>query len=400
MRRVEFLVAGSPNEAFFSQIAANRLSIFNQHWARWQPSFRCIFGGEPDWPALALWMPQLSDIDVYFLSTQRFNLDSYFAQSEHRLNPSTDEVDVFVLLDADTFVTGDIEEILDQVHAQQTIAGVQAHFGFPVGDGRSNSSVRDWQKLAELLLEKPMRLDYYYSMVPESFSLEERSAPFYINAGVILISGEIISHFRKAYRSFRRRVMPLLANPYFSGQVAITLAVEELDLNPLSLPIRFNFPNDPSADAMYPQDLVDIRILHFLRHKAFDRTKIFSSSEYYQSFLDLPLKGSNKVFQNRVRETLGGSYPFGNRIERIQWLVAQLERDNDVRVVSKTEDERRHKVFEETHRKFDEVKSQLNEVKEQHSRTLQNLEHLQQSLSWRITAPARRAAAIWRHLRK
>ncbi len=298
----------APDETRSSlQIAANSSSVLKREWNRWKPSYKCVLGGAPDWDALTKWMPLLANIDIEFLSIQHFHADGYFAQSERRFSSGAEGIDVLLCVDADTFL-GDIEEVLDQVHDNATIAGVQAHYGFPTSTG--NSSMQDWISLADTFLGHPMRFDNFYSLASINSVIEERSSPFYINGGAIFVSTSILSELYRAYSVFRRETEKQLKVPYFAGQVSIALAVESLGLDPITLPVRYNFPNDPIADARYPEDLEDVRILHFLRNRLFDWAKIFSNPTFYSDFLRLPLEGSNRVFQEGVRRLLGESFPF------------------------------------------------------------------------------------------
>ncbi len=74
--------------------------------------------------------------------------------------------------------------------------------------------------------------------------------------------------------------------------------------------MRYNFPNDPVADAMYPDELSSALVIHFLRTDRFDRHRIFASASAFRDFLDLPLGGSNRILQQRVAKITAGNYPF------------------------------------------------------------------------------------------
>ena len=39
--------------------------------------------------------------------------------------------------------------------------------------------------------------------------------------------------------------------------------------------MRYNFPNDPIAERMYPDDLANVVVYHYLRTAAFNRHEIF-----------------------------------------------------------------------------------------------------------------------------
>ncbi len=310
MPAVEFLVPGSPNGAFLSQIAALRTSILSRPWTRWKPTVRCFLGGPADWPALHRWLPQLTDIDIEILSAPRFEQDGYLAQAERRLSVGTGDIDVVVLLDADTFLVGNIEDALDQVFARNAVGGVMTHFGFPVRAG--HSTVEDWHRLGADLLTRPIRLDHEHSLMPPHAPEDTRRCPFYVNAGVILIATSVLADLRTAYTALRPKVVPYLSVPYFAGQVALALAIQELGINTLSLPFRFNFPNDPRADRTYPNELSEAVLIHYLRDNVFNRNRIFADARDYRAFLDLPLKGSNLSFQKAVRSLLGEPYPFAS----------------------------------------------------------------------------------------
>jgi hypothetical protein len=101
-----------------------------------------------------------------------------------------------------------------------------------------------------------------------------------------------------------------LSSADFSGQVALTLAMAAKRAGTWALPMRYNFPNDPVAERMYPTELEQAVVYHYLRTDVFDRHQIFVSADTYERFLALPLGGVNRRFQNAVRRIVGESYPF------------------------------------------------------------------------------------------
>ena len=84
----------------------------------------------------------------------------------------------------------------------------------------------------------------------------------------------------------------------------------DLGLPVRALPMRWNFPNDPIADRMYPQELEHVVFLHYLRGQAFRRDRVFADAQAFARFLDRPVEGSNAVFQRAVARITGGRYPF------------------------------------------------------------------------------------------
>jgi hypothetical protein len=101
-----------------------------------------------------------------------------------------------------------------------------------------------------------------------------------------------------------------MRHPDFSGQVALTLAIADAGVSTWALPMRYNFPNDPVAERLYPDELAHVVVYHYLRTAEFDRHEIFVDSTRYARFLDAPLSGVNRTFRHAVREIAGPSYPF------------------------------------------------------------------------------------------
>ncbi|HUF47056.1 MAG TPA: hypothetical protein VMM93_04510, partial [Vicinamibacterales bacterium] len=90
----------------------------------------------------------------------------------------------------------------------------------------------------------------------------------------------------------------------------LTLAIAAAGAPTLALPMRFNFPNDPRAEQMYPDELVNVVVFHYLRTTNFDRHRIFVSADEYHRFLKQRLGGVDESFQQAVRARLGPDYPF------------------------------------------------------------------------------------------
>lgn len=311
MRKVCFLIPASPNVAFFSQIAAFRLAVSRLSWSRWVPNIRVFFGGEIDLAGFVAWREALGDIDMVFLSNERFKRDSFFAQGDARFYMAPDDADVVVMSDADTLPVGSIEDVLDTVFQKGAVAGTIAHLPFPKPEGQSSRDA--WLSAAEGLIHRPLAFDHEYTLLkfrsPEAQE-SERVCPFYLNFGVVFIADRTLRSVSEPYLKIRRILMNKITNRFFSAQIAFTLALTELDIPTLSLSMAYNYPNDPDADAGYPEALSDVRIFHYLRKADFDRWKIFASPEAYAEFLSADMSGSNAIFRDFVRSGFGEAYPF------------------------------------------------------------------------------------------
>jgi hypothetical protein len=135
--------------------------------------------------------------------------------------------------------------------------------------------------------------------------------PFYVNFGAVFFPRRAFDAVAPAYLRIRPQLMDRMHDPDFSGQAAITLALASTRVPSWPLPMRYNFPNDPLALELYPDEASRMVLLHYLRTTNFDRHRIFLDAERYERFLGLPLDGVDRLAQALVRATLGDRFPFG-----------------------------------------------------------------------------------------
>ena len=308
MPRVAILIAASPTPAFYSQVAALSLCLRKLRWSRWQPSVHMYVGGEHEAGTRARWRPHLGDVEISWVSDSRFARDGDWAQSDDVFRFAPRDADVLVAMDADTLPVTDLEDLLDRVHDTSSIAGVIAHYPLP---SLSKVSPRDmWLHLARDVIDVPLEFAFTHTLMSPDLPAGERVTPFYLNFGVVAFPRVTFDDVTARYLSIRPRLVGRMAFPDFSGQAALTLAIAAAGARTLALPMRFNFPNDPVAEEMYPDELANVVIFHYLRTTNFDRHELFVSAERYRAFLDLPLAGVDRAFQETVRATFGSDYPF------------------------------------------------------------------------------------------
>jgi len=166
-----------------------------------------------------------------------------------------------------------------------------------------------WERIGKQVLgfapKRPMR-----------YTLQEGEAdaycPFYINYGFLAAPPKLLGELFDLITDLHSQTYDLIGNDFY-GQVAIALAVEKNNLPYRALPMRFNFPNDRNADRLYPEELDQIILIHYLRYNLFDRHRIFNERKAFTQFLSGNLVGSDLVFQNHVqRVTRGESLFSGN----------------------------------------------------------------------------------------
>ena len=318
MRKVAFLIAASPTDAFYSQIAALCARMRSLNWTRWEPSVHVFVGGDRRDDCVRDWLPYLTNVDICWTSESRFARDGDWAQSDDAIRFAPRDADVLVALDADTFPITGFESMLDRVHDTAAVAGVIAHYPvlreFSPEGGTHAESLRDaWTRLGRTVTDAPLDFAYAHTLMGPEQPPEQRLTPFYLNFGVVAFPRAAFDLVAPRYLTFRPQVMARMRDADFSGQVALTLAMADAQVRTWALPMRYNFPNDPVAEAMYPGELEQVAIVHYLRTTDLNRHRLFTTPEEYATFLGLQLSGANRVFREAVTETFGTRYPFARR---------------------------------------------------------------------------------------
>ena len=75
---------------------------------------------------------------------------------------------------------------------------------------------------------------------------------------------KFLKDVRLVLPSIVQRVQELTTSPVFTGQLALTIAIEGLRLPRLELPLRYNYPDTPCYDDTYPKELQNIVFYHLL----------------------------------------------------------------------------------------------------------------------------------------
>jgi hypothetical protein len=232
----------------------------------------------------------------------------YDAQHRVRFEIIRPDADLAVICDADVSILSDFDSLAQDVIRSDAIAAVIAHYHgwceYSMGD-----PVKDWQDLSHEILGRPIELEHRYTLLNLDAPLQ---VPFYFNFGVMIGTPTALAAFHAKDQMLRPAVEAKVGR-WWGPQVSAAFACAELDQSKLALPMRYNFPNDPIADANYPAELQNIVFVHYLRKDQFDRQKIFASRDGFDALLAMDLTGSNAVFQQHIARVTGGVYPFANR---------------------------------------------------------------------------------------
>lgn len=333
--KVEFLICGSPNDAFYSQIAFFRLALdsFGERWK--QARVVAVFGDENPPPLPDRWKAYFKNIEVVYADPEEFRRTGFYAASDLRFELVDPDSDLSCICDADTaFIRPLPQDLLDEIKASPAVMGVIVHIPFSMG-GRADELFplqnekggeaevqrlpadtpphEAWEKLGHAILGRSPDMSYRYNLLEPPST--ERS-PFYINYGFLAAPPQLMRELYRGIREVEPKVISMVGNGFY-GQVTITMAAEKLNLPVRALPMRFNYPNDRKADRLHPDEMRNMVLCHYLRHSRFNRHHIFTSPKAFNDFLGRYLIGSDRVFQVYVNEITGGRYPFAESKENM-----------------------------------------------------------------------------------
>lgn len=305
-------MCGSPNDAFFSQVAMFRMSLDDLGGAYRNARLVLSLGAEGVESLPERWAPYFENIEVHWDDGSRFSECNYHESQCDLLFTLLDEsADISFICDADTLIIDSFpDDFIREMKNSPALCGAIAHIGPPKtsksGACLSSELTNDemWDALSQNVIGRTIAMDFNYTLVNRS-----ESCPFYINYGLLTGTPQLIKKLHEQLQVIEPKVLEVLHNEFY-GQIGIALAVENAQLACRELPMRFNFPNDPAADELYPDELKNVKLIHYLRKTHFDRHLIFTNERNFSDFMSLDLSGSNKAFQARVKKLTGGVYPF------------------------------------------------------------------------------------------
>jgi hypothetical protein len=239
----------------------------------------------------------------FWVDPARYRQQFFWATSEEMFRKPVD-TRFLMFADADVIFVKDFSELFRRIEARPTIAGVMAHV--PPVPVRQTAGF--WEKMfGEYGLGLPPQ-HYHHSITQYRPQLEKirlwPKVPAYFNFGMVLgtqremaaVCGNILGA-----RSFVEKRI----DTFYHDQIALTLTMYKHGIEPWIVPLRFNFPNDPRFDEAYPQELAEIRALHYLRTAIVDRDRDFERLDSVEKLIRrADLEGSNEV----LRRTLATLY--------------------------------------------------------------------------------------------
>jgi hypothetical protein len=185
------------------------------------------------------------------------------------------EAPFVVMLDADTLVTGPLDDLLE-LEAAEAFGGVIADVSptmFPphYADGVGRGGQMFWIDLFETAgLPAPPSMYEHLAWGLLDSDPERRFCPPYFNLGMLAAPAPIARRIGAVVLDDMARV-DRYVDTNFKCQLAVALSLVRTDTPALALAAQWNFPNNqPLADRL-PEDSADVRILHYRRREEVSR---------------------------------------------------------------------------------------------------------------------------------
>jgi hypothetical protein len=296
--KLEVRVPISPTDYFFRRVELLYRSLRACGGTTGQADLVVSVGADIEPFDIAQTQPWSRDqIKWRWVDREAFRRDSVHATGLDRFKATT-TADIVLFADADVIFVAGVDDLLDALNHTPAIAGVIAHAPPPKED-------LDWNHLFdEAQIPLPHDAYQYSGWRLMCHSPAQRIVPAYYNFGAVFVPGSWVTTLGYVYE----RSLGFAENAglgHFKGQVALTLALYRLGRRRLALELRYNFPNDHLFDAAYPEDLRDIRILHYLRTEVVNRDADFASIEALKNLIGRQdLIGSNEVLRTTLEKLL------------------------------------------------------------------------------------------------
>lgn len=208
--------------------------------------------------------------------------------------------DVVMLADSDVIFVDGISDLLERVRSRPAVYGVMAHVP-PFLKIEGVDPRAWWARLFTAFDVEPPPHDHELSR-GQSLSDCHRYSPAYFNGGMVIGPGDLmdalLGHFAAADKTVAE-----LGTFRHVAQIARTLAMYKAGVPIRLLPMRYNFPNDEFFETTFPEELTELRILHYLRQGPVHKKRDFESAEAVATLIDRKdLVGANERLRQLLAE--------------------------------------------------------------------------------------------------
>jgi hypothetical protein len=211
-----------------------------------------------------------------WVDRDKFVIEGYKATNADRYQYRA-RSNIVMLVDADVLFIDEFSDLLAQIEHSPAICGVTAHVS-PFMERREFPPSEWWRRLAAKMGSPPFPFEYEHTGWTAMFTEEcYRRTPVYFNGGMIAGPAALMEEMFSLIPSAVRAVTQVI-DSYFLPQLARTLAIYKADLPHRAVGVRYNFPNDPRFALLYPEELTNVRLIHYLRKGLIDRDRDFQDA--------------------------------------------------------------------------------------------------------------------------
>ncbi len=352
--KLDFIICGSLNNAFLSQIAFFRLCLDALGSDYKNARLVAVFGDHSEEVIPTRWKPHFKNIEVVWSHPVWEINPDHRAQHYLRFENMRPDADLVIICDADIALLRPFPDLIKMCKRQPAVFGVIAHghfshknigknnkriafLGYAIirfiqrewpgffkqlkkiqnsiksifanfyrSKDKNNNPTQEWSEIAKETIGHDIQMKYQYILNSKEAIKE---APFYINYGFLASTPKLL----KNLYTCDIEIVDTVANyvgSFWAPQVSLALAIEKLNLPSYPLSVHYNYPNYKIMDERYPGELENIIVLHYLNTDYFDRHLIFTSEKHFGKFINMRLDGSSLVFQEHVIKLTRGKYPF------------------------------------------------------------------------------------------
>ncbi len=270
---LEIHIPISPKQSFFTMIHYFAASLQLNGGPLADTHIVVSVGDDCEPYDIAPTLPHLSRYNISWRWTDRefFREHSYAATRFNRYAKPF-ESDYVLMADSDTLINADFSDLIPLVSDTNGIAGVIATWPPFLGRGEGNVDRERWAGLFAAAGLKMPPFSYHHPGYDVFYAPGEgiAQAPAYFNYGFVLATRPALETITKTFFDDF-----LIATDYMKTdlveQAGLALSIERNGIKATELPVRYNFWNHGKYIAKYPDDVNDLRVLHYLHHGVFKK---------------------------------------------------------------------------------------------------------------------------------